>query len=453
MLFLVVEDTVKKGSTMPTSYTIKIANTGETFRSSEQDSALWQAALAGGHRITHGICLCLRDDKPRNVAIKRSSKNNYYLARYGETHHHRKNCRFFAIDASQSGRQGYTSDAVSPDGEDGLIINLARSLDAPRDATHDSVDAAIVERHSRPGIKRNRIGLGGLLDLLWEQADLNRWEATTGKRWDLKVGKYLLDQAEKIRVGKKTMLNTALLLPAAGVQDKPKAKSPEHIRNENVVKNAHQTGLRLVAIAPLASFKSDKDLWTGADGVPLQTEQKLRLRSLGMPKLMMNAACQAALLRSYARELKVWQRGEKVYAIVQMAMRPRNARLVKAADVADVFQVCLMHLSERFIPLDSGHEGKLEEALVNAKRGFIKPLRYEADDLVFPDFWLTDMGADYPLEVFGMNTDEYQLRKDQKTKIYNDLSKYPLGWWYWDPLNQREIPALPAPVTDEPVED
>lgn len=109
-----------------------------------------------------------------------------------------------------------------------------------------------------------------------------------------------------------------------------------------------------------------------------------------------------------------------------------------------------MHLSERFIPLDSSYEGKLEQALVDAKRSFVKPLRYEADDLVFPDFWLSDMGGDYPLEVFGMNTVTYLERKLQKTAIYGDATKYPLGWWYWDVLTQPMIPTLPTPVAYEP---
>jgi hypothetical protein len=435
---------------MPTNYAIKIANTGEAFGPNQQESTRWQTVLERGHRITHGVCLCLRDDKPRYVAIKLSSKKKYYLARYGETHHHRKNCRFYALDASQSGRQGYTQEALRADEDGGLVINLARSLAAPCAVVRDSLNTQAVDRYARPGVKRNRIGLGGLLDLLWEQADLNRWDANTKKRWDLKVGKALLDQAEMIRVGRKTMLNEALLLPSVGVKDKPSARSIEHTRNLEVVQNAHQSGLRLVAVAPLANFNAEKDLLAGTDVTAAETEKVLRLGSLGIPRLMMDPACQAAILHSYARELSAWQRGAKVYAIVQMALRPRNPKLTRAADVADVFEVCLMHLSERFIPLDSSYEGKLEQALVDAKRSFVKPLRYEADDLVFPDFWLSDMGGDYPLEVFGMNTVTYLERKLQKTAIYGDATKYPLGWWYWDVLTQPMIPTLPTPVAYEP---
>lgn len=81
-----------------------------------------------------------------------------------------------------------------------------------------------------------------------------------------------------------------------------------------------------------------------------------------------------------------------------------------------VIDVALMTVSPRYIPLDSGYEGMVEERLWQEKRAFIKPLRYDGEAEVFPDFVLPDMpGVDaLPMEVFGMKTPGYLQRKQEK---------------------------------------
>ncbi|WP_416413848.1 DUF1173 family protein [Pantoea sp. App145] len=73
------------------------------------------------------------------------------------------------------------------------------------------------------------------------------------------------------------------------------------------------------------------------------------------------------------------------------------------ADGCTLTDVALMTVSPRFIPLDSVYEGLVEEKLWQEKCAFIKPLRYDGEDDVFPDFVLTDVqGTDaLPMEVFG----------------------------------------------------
>nr|WP_282600981.1 DUF1173 family protein [Pantoea ananatis] len=103
-----------------------------------------------------------------------------------------------------------------------------------------------------------------------------------------------------------------------------------------------------------------------------------------------------------------------------------------------------MTVSPRFIPLDSGYEGMVEEKLWHEKRAFIKPLRYDGEEDVFPDFVLKDVpGVDaLPMEVFGMNTPEYLLRKREKTAHYD--REYGQGrWWCWIASEKGEIPHLP----------
>lgn len=407
------------------NFSIKIVSTGKVFLPSEQLGDAWRNALEKAHLNTYGLCLCLGDDQERPVCIRRMGKN-LHLARFPDTSHlHHKKCKFYATSSGQDGRQGYSREAVE-DREDGsLRIRLARGLTPPREAAGENPHA--ISRDRAPGERRSTMGLGALLDLLWTEAKLNTWRGDQpSKRWDQKVGNALLRQAERVHVGRRT-LDEALLLPANEGEQ-------EHRRNQTVVKNAYQNGLRLVAIGPLARFNPARD-----EDLP-----QLRLGApFGVPKLLLDEAARAALRHSYANKLGAWRRGEKVYAIVQMALQAKDPK--SRADTADVLDVSLMHLSSRFIPLDSSYEGRMEQQLVDEGRSFTKPLKFDNDDAVFPDFWLLDMGCDYPIEVFGMNTLEYLQRKDAKFKIYANPEKYPKGWWYWDVLEHGEIPPLPTP--------
>lgn len=89
----------------------------------------------------------------------------------------------------------------------------------------------------------------------------------------------------------------------------------------------------------------------------------------------------------------------------------------------------------------------IEEKLWQEKRHFIKPLRYDGEAVVFPDFLLKDVpGRELvPLEVFGMNTPDYLARKAVKLAHYRE--EYGEGnWWSWDACLANaaaDIPAFP----------
>lgn len=99
-------------------------------------------------------------------------------------------------------------------------------------------------------------------------------------------------------------------------------------------------------------------------------------------------------------------------------------------------------------PCRFGTRASDRSALHEEARSFIKPLRFDADEDTFPDFVLTDVEGKeaVPMEVFGMNTDEYVARRDAKTEIYN--REYGLdGWWSWDATQkyaENNIPPFPA---------
>ncbi|GME47298.1 hypothetical protein ACJ4_42650 [Pantoea sp. QMID4] len=52
------------------------------------------------------------------------------------------------------------------------------------------------------------------------------------------------------------------------------------------------------------------------------------------------------------------------------------------------------------------------------------------------------MGA-LPMEVFGMNTPEYLLRRQVKTAHY-EAEYGPGRWWYWNAAAKSDMPAFPC---------
>ena len=124
-----------------------------------------------------------------------------------------------------------------------------------------------------------------------------------------------------------------------------------------------------------------------------------------------------------------------------------NGRTVTIPE-AEVIGIALMRVTPRFITVDSGYEEIIEARLCEQARSFVKPLRFDAEEDTFPDFVLTDVDGreSVPMEVFGMNTEEYAARRDAKTELYN--REYgPDGWWSWDATlrdAEHSIPPFPA---------
>jgi len=402
---------------MTTIYSLRVANTGKVFDRSSQQGAGWISALTRAHRVTHFVCLCTPTGEGR---LSVQLRNNYHLHRYPRSGpNHLRNCRFYSPDATSSGLQGYSLKAVKELEDGGLNVRLDLPLRQPRQAKTEAKPAP--PRVAGPGVKRGAMSLLGLLHLLWTESGLIQWyPAMDGKRGGWLVARLMAEQAQRISTARMT-LNDVLLVPAAD-------GSKEKERNLQVVATARQHKRNVVAIAPLARYNPDRDA----------VLERLPLRSAaGMPAMYLADMARTAVTESFVAELNAWEAGAQIYAILHVSVRAGTK------PYADVNKVALMRVSERLIPLDSGHEATVEQLLYENRRSFYKPLRFDsALDAVFPDFWLLDMVRDYPMEVFGMNTPEYLARKVVKVAHYN--ASYPSGWWQWDACAAATIPPLPV---------
>jgi hypothetical protein len=100
-----------------------------------------------------------------------------------------------------------------------------------------------------------------------------------------------------------------------------------------------------------------------------------------------------------------------------------------------------METTGRFIPVESGFEALVANALVEEGRAFVKPLRYTGQEEVHPDFVLTDTKRPWYLEVFGMATPQYLERKRAKITHYRESGKL---LWSWDAAAGTQLPPFPV---------
>jgi hypothetical protein len=92
----------------------------------------------------------------------------------------------------------------------------------------------------------------------------------------------------------------------------------------------------------------------------------------------------------------------------------------------------LMRVTPQFIPVHSQYEALVANALVEADRAFIKPLRYDSHESdIFPDFCLLDTAVErLPMEIYGYtNHPGYERRKQEKLEWYRQSGT---PFWHWD---------------------
>jgi len=110
---------------------------------------------------------------------------------------------------------------------------------------------------------------------------------------------------------------------------------------------------------------------------------------------------------------------------------------IRAHDAIDI-----LSLDQNFTTYDSSYEYNYTQHLVDKKRKFEKPISSIDEDELCPDYILKDAGADeYYIEVWGMNTDEYLKRKEEKIKIYSERNWNLISY---NPLKGDGYPQLPA---------
>jgi hypothetical protein len=396
------------------------------FQLEQQYANGWQSVLKRAYG-TNAVCLCSGRGSKELAIKRREASDVFHLARFpGSGPEHARDCRFYSEDPSKSGRQSYTEGVITEDDAGGLRIRLARGIQERNEVQKDQ--APSVSANRRTGVRKSAMSLLGLMHLLWSEAGLNVWyPAMDGKRSMSRVHHFLYLSARRI-ISNRVALSEVLLV--AAVKDAREAQ-----RNATIWAEAVSSKRRAVVVSPLARYDAEKH-GKGLQRLPLSGP-------FGMPYLNIPEAVWQRVQRSFAAELSAWEQGSKIMAIAMAANAAKSA-----TPRADVLDLALMRVSDRWIPLDSSYEGTVEALLYEQKRSFEKPMRYDAESAVFPDFVLLDTSDEVPMEIFGMATPEYLARKAEKAAYYDE--RYGTeGWWKWDAVDGRNSSIPPFPSARE----
>ncbi|BEM46486.1 hypothetical protein SME13J_51050 (plasmid) [Serratia marcescens] len=385
-------------------------------------------------------CQCMKDGEGENrrrlKACYSSTHDNYWLARWSYSgSEHAPDCRFYSVWADEKQGEIYTSDVVKAVSPGHFRIKLPTGLQKKEATERDAKEQPTGTRAEGKRKRQPAMRLLGLLHFMWEQAEINHWHPNFDKRTrDNAWAAWRLKQvAEKISIGKTLLKSVLVIMARPGTQE---------IRNNwATIDAAAASKKRLVMITSLKPCKTEEE---GSLNGTLPLAE-----AAGFPSLDVPADLISRLNRSFSPELGDWRRGQKVMLIAETdppvkKFRQRDGKPVPY-NTCTVIDAALMTVSPRFIPLDSSWEGVIEEKLWQEKRQFIKPLRYDGEADVFPDFLLKDVpGREIvPLEVFGMNTPDYLERKAVKLVHYRE--EYGEGnWWSWDAHKADALSNIPA---------
>ncbi|MEU6070528.1 DUF1173 family protein [Streptomyces sp. NPDC047082] len=358
--------------------------------------------------VGHAECLCRTP--AQRLVIRCSRAGRYHLAGWpSEGEQHEAACSFHKLAPGLSGREAYSAEAIR-EGDNGVSIRLeailARSLTEPRTAK------ASVEQ--REGRSRRAVGLLGLLHWLWEESQLTAWHPRWRRRnWWICHAR-LRQQIETCFINQDPA-NTALYIVPPFHRD----TADQNIAAFEAFK------ARLGRHGP----KEHRGLILGEIKAVTPTQYGARYAL---------AHQRAPIFASAALDERVRRSCRHVFAEAGTGHDARRVGLflveVSRKGHVTIVDMAAMLLSRLYIPADSSHEVAMCNALADHGRAFIKPVRYDGIDAVFPDFVLTDVPNAY-VEVYGIRGHEdYEKRKRAKQAHYQRQGAELIEWEVAEPM-------------------
>lgn len=387
---------------------------GRVFQS---DDAALQDALASVHETPERPrCLCVPGGVEMYVAFHRR-----YLAKRmpdtGSRHH--PSCPSYEPAPQQSGLGELVGDAVMETGGSvELRVDFAWSRQAGGRATGG-------RRQADPGEVQatlRRMSLRALTHFLFERAGFNRWSpAMDGKRTQGVLHKYLMQAAEQVN--------------AKGIALRERLHVPEPFNETRRIEVAQRRRERLGVllphdgVMPLAMVLAELKLAEACPG-----GYRVWLKHMPDAPLLASAQTWQRIVRTYAAilEARDADHGQRVRTVMATLIRARREHTY------EIDTAMLMLASEQWIPIEGVHELPLVQALVDARRRFIKPLRYDAvRAAAFANALLLDTGPDVTaLHVLS----PYMPAREREAKT--EVLRRSVNAWVWS--TDEPMPQFPA---------
>jgi Protein of unknown function (DUF1173) len=384
-----------------------------------------QEALASVHETpTRPKCLCVKN----GVEMYVSKFRQFVVKRMPETgSKHHVSCPSYEPPVSESGLGYVIGEAVIEKAPDLIEVRLDFPL------TRYDVRAAERGEPCESGSvsgSRKRLGIRGLLHLLWDRAQFNRWHPRMeNKRSWWVVRKHLIEAAAETEVqGKK--LSERLFIP-----EPFKADAAEQI--------AKRRQEALAVISPLAGDSKHRLMLAIGELKEFQEVRfghKLVLKHLPDCPFWLNTDLAGKIRRHFESAFQALQTQVPVHLIVGCTIRATEQNNYQV-DTATIMMTTI-----NWIPIDNLFEKTVADALTREGRRFRKQLRYDSPaTAAFPNFLLLDMG-DRPLalDIVVPTAD----RREREAKEKAILSRPP-GSLVWRTDASLSLPQFPKPGATE----
>ena len=388
------------------------------------DSPAWAMVVAQAYTDKeHPACLCRSSGAAPTM----------YIARHQETHiikrmpfsgcKHAAHCDHYEPPPELSGLGQVAGAAIREDDErDITTLNLdfALTKGAPRAAP-----VASDTEHESVRSDGTKLTLRATLHYLYDQAALTRWTPKMrGKRsWGVVRRELINAAANKMTKGK--FLNEALYIPETFNSSGVDAMAAR--RNTHLAPLAASASTRMIVIAPYKVLEHARFGY------------KLLLKHMPDMALQVSEDLHKRMQKNFSDQLALWSNFEQSHMLVIGTISRQQTGLF------NLESVCLINVTENWIPFDSSGEYALLHELTAQDRQFTKGLRYNLpSSKPLASIVLQDSVGD-PTAMYLIPTaaaSEYE-RAARELAASSDLKSW---WWRAGAESMPMLPAKQAPT-------
>lgn len=376
-------------------------------------------ALLAQCKGRHPICRCRAPGLPLYIA----QRTKYYLARVPNSGpRHAPHCPSYEPERTDCGWGIYSPIALSESGDGRVSVKLAVPLLIRGDRAGVTPVGPLQIGTERTF--RDTMELPGLLHLLWERAQFNRWSPRMlNRRHYRQIYKYLLEAADAVHVRRQPLTRHLYV---------PEPYSPEQALE---IEARRQRAFR--ELSQTASGVPQRILVVGRVRSIVELPEGLGIRLAHLPNEFVIAITRERLARLRVATEFAWLDFRSLHPEFQLLVLLTMQRAREGHWQVD--ELAGMVTTEDFIPTFSMEDAILAKRLINEERTFYKPLPYDGPNSRFPSFLLTDCGESaVPLEIVSRSEADAAARR-LRIAEYEQVNR---RYWLWDAVAAALPPTL-----------
>jgi Protein of unknown function (DUF1173) len=362
------------------------------------------------------MCLCR---EPAIAMYIAHIGENYYLKRLPNTGvSHAPECDRYEMPVALSGKSEVLGQAIVEDtAANTAAIKLDFSLTNGKSRVAPQAGAEKATVKANPA----KLTLRGLLDYLWDEAELNLLApGFVGRRYWGHVQRFL-KAATVGKTAKKIALENILFVPEVFSLER---KEEIAARRRQVFAGAAQAKHKMIMIGSVKSLE------------PSRFGGKLLILHAPDFPLYMNEDMFNKTKKKFKNALELWEGHEKSHLVVIATFSVTDTGLGRAEELA------FMNVTADWVPFNNILEFELLDHLAREKRRFIKTMRYNMAGDVPLAFGLL---LDVPPDGVALFICPGEVAEAEMT-AYEELQREtPMPTWFWQ--THETMPPLPSLVT------